>query len=255
MSASKEPTLVKVKSSGFTMDLVLKNQQITGLTMDYQKLSNKNDLRELVGILNNLVEGRVPSADLASPLGMLGIGGGPKAQGQQFSQREIRTPAEIETNDCDVVIKEAVDNALNFLGQSGKNTMLSLLENRYGFRPDDIPEHPRAFIELLDETLGSAAYTIEREIISQIRRSAPVKGKSLHAVVHSLRSMDAKQSLPAENIGVEDTAVAIGLPSVAAEEISTPLVAVEEKSAPLEDIPVVAYRFKWGATPAVVPTS
>jgi hypothetical protein len=80
-----------------------------------------------------------------------------------------------------------VDVSLDTLGRDGKQAILSLLENRYGFRENDIPDYPRSFIELLHELLGASAQNLEREIMNNIRKVWAAPGENLEAVVESLK--------------------------------------------------------------------
>ncbi|MGD0397248.1 MAG: hypothetical protein ABSB26_10155, partial [Nitrososphaerales archaeon] len=85
------------------------------------------------------------------------------------------------------VVLRAVDVSLDTLGRDGKQAILSLLENRYGFRENDIPDYPRSFIELLHELLGASAQNLEREIMNNIRKVWAAPGENLEAVVESLK--------------------------------------------------------------------
>jgi len=97
-----------------------------------------------------------------------------------------------EDNGYRKVVLRAVDVSLDTLGHDGKQAILSLLENRYGFRENDIPDYPRSFIELLGELLGMSSQSLEREIISNIRKVWAAPGENLETVVESL-----KEHLPA----------------------------------------------------------
>ena len=92
-----------------------------------------------------------------------------------------------EENGYRKVVLRAVDVSLDTLGHDGKQAIFSLLENRYGFRENDIPDYPKSFIELLGEVLGMSSQNLEREIISNIRKVWAAPGENLETVVESLK--------------------------------------------------------------------
>jgi len=92
-----------------------------------------------------------------------------------------------ETNKVDEVVLEAVEKSLDVLGHDGRQVVLKLLEERYGLKLEDIPQHPRAFVELLDGLVGNGSRVIEKEIINEISKEGQGEGKALYEVVDSMR--------------------------------------------------------------------
>jgi len=134
----------------------------------------------------------------------------------------------------DIVLR-AVDRSLDVLGQDGKQVMLSLLENRYGVHEEEIPEHARGFIEILEEAIGSSAYTVEREIMNEIRRETQIQGVNLSSVVELL-----KELYPADSPPTSSPAMTIAMEEDAAPESQSQAEAsvageVKEASRTLED--------------------
>jgi hypothetical protein len=123
----------------------------------------------------------------------------PKQQAPRNQQappkQELEEPP--RENDYRGIVLHAVDLSLDTLGRDGKHAVLSLLENRYGLRESDIPDHPRGFVVLLDELLGASAQNLEREIMSNIRLVSAAPGENLEAVIRSLKGQRRAEA-PAE---------------------------------------------------------
>ncbi len=195
MSSGNDATLINVKTSGLKMDLVLRKRKVTGLSIDYQKLTKDAELQKWVAMLYSMLSGSTPASDAAIPLMIGGVTARPPAQPKSPKRYEDDTHQVQETNDFDEIVLQAIDTSLNILGQDGKQVLLNLMENRHGFRLQDVPQHPKAFIQLLDGLLGETAYTLEKEIINEIRKVAPVQGKTLYQVVRSLKGLAIKKAL------------------------------------------------------------
>jgi len=124
------------------------------------------------------------------------------------------------------IVHKAVDKALEIVGKDGKQVLLTLLENRYGLREEEIPDHPRAFIDLLELDLGSSAYTVEKEVMKEIRKVAAVRGENLYSVVEVL-----KEEYPGQ-VPVEKTARVTF--EIDGDESPVPLESNEEHQKPAE---------------------
>ncbi len=177
------------------MDLVLRKQKVTGLSIDYQKLTKDAELQKWVAMLNSMLSGSTPASDAAIPFMIGGVTARPPVEPKSPKRYEDDTHQVQETNDFDKIVLQAIDTSLNILGQDGKQVLLNMMENRYGFRLQDVPQHPRDFIELLDGFLGETGYMLEKEIINEIRKVAPVQGKTLYQVVRSLKGQSIKKAL------------------------------------------------------------
>ena len=197
-----EPTMINVRSEGLKVDLVLLKNRVSGLTIDYQGISEGDELQKWIRIIEGIISEPATSPESSIPQ-ILGRAArpsfsqpdlpkeeqveSPDETGEQTdSQKEEQTDSQKENGYRKVVLR-AADVSLNTLGRDGKQAILSLLENRYGFREDDIPDYPRSFVELLHELLGASAQNLEREIMNNIRKVCPAPGENLEAVVESLK--------------------------------------------------------------------
>jgi hypothetical protein len=215
-----EPTMLNVRSEGLKLDLVLLQNRVSGLTIDYQSISKSSELHKWIKIIDGMLSGSVPSLEGSIPQ-ILGEATRLPASQPQLSKEEQQAPVEEEQqapveeeqqapveeeqqapveeeqqapveeppaeNDYRKVVLHAVEISLDTLGRDGKHAILSLLENRYGLREQDIPDHPRGFVVLLDELLGASAQNLEREIMSNIRSVSATPGENLEAVIRSLK--------------------------------------------------------------------
>jgi|GEM_PF-753545 len=236
-----EPTMINVRSEGLKVDLVLLKNRVSGLTIDYQGISEGDELQKWIRIIEGIISEPATSPESSIPQ-ILGRAArpsfsqpdlpkeeqvespdetgeqtdsqkeeqtdsqkeeqtdsqkeeqtdsqkehmDPQKEEQTDSQKEEQTDSQKENGYRKVVLR-AADVSLNTLGRDGKQAILSLLENRYGFREDDIPDYPRSFVELLHELLGASAQNLEREIMNNIRKVCPAPGENLEAVVESLK--------------------------------------------------------------------
>jgi hypothetical protein len=234
MENRKNPTLVTVKGSGLKLDFVVRGGKVTGLSIDYQRMSNGSDPSGWVKMINNLFAGGAESpAEMISPAMEHLVGPPSKKKVPTLEHTPGHLPEGFEeTNGYHEIVMKAVDKGLDFLGKEGKLVTLELLESRYGLTAEAIPEHPRGFIELLDEVLGSAAHVIEREIIREIRKVAAVKGETLHHVVHSLKE---SVSRGAGQSGIPEIGSVVSLQS-------TPTT-VEPEAFVSKDVPTTPYAY------------
>jgi hypothetical protein len=197
ISAPKEPTIMNIRTSGLVLDFVLRKGAVTSMSFDYQKGAKGIDLREIVAMVNNICSVNASEAHHVAPYvavdTMVDVPSIAHDQDDSHSLGPLLTPEQGK------VITEAVDTVLDQLGSDGKEVVLGLLDARYGLRLEDVPNHPRAFVDILGLHVGSAAQLIERDIISEISKDLPVKGKSLHAAVRSLEeassNMESKRLL------------------------------------------------------------
>ncbi len=185
-----EPTMINVRSEGLKLNLVLLKNRVSGLTIDYQNISKSGELLKWIRIVNGILSESAPSPE-GSTLPTLGETAKPPVSQPQLPKEEQGEPPKQQgspkENDYREIVLHAVDVSLDALGSAGKQTVLSLLENRYGLCEKEIPDHPRGFVVLLDELLGPSAQNLVREIISNIRLVSAAPGEDLKAVVESLK--------------------------------------------------------------------
>jgi hypothetical protein len=173
-------------------------------------------------------------------------------------------------SDVDEAVSSAVDKGLDVLGHDGKQVVLKLLEDRYGLRQEDIPQHPRGFVELLDGLVGSGGRVIEKEIISEISKVGPVKGDALYEVVNSMRERDFGAGKVGSTLGpvsledlVEDeeeaevpapsSTQAVAEPSPQAGTELTSAEARKEEPSPTDAVPhAYSYSFKLESKPVPI---
>ena len=215
-----EPTMINVRSEGLKLDLVLLQNRVSGLTIDYQSISKSGELQRWLKIIDGMLSGSAQSSEGSSaqtpsePATLPASQQQPLKEERDDPQSEEQEEPQMENEEREEpqseeqeepqrengeqeehpdetgyrkVVLHAVDISLDTLGHDGKLAIISLLENRYGFRENDIPDYPRSFVELLDELLGSSSQNLEREIISNIRKVWAAPGENLEAVVESLK--------------------------------------------------------------------
>ena len=201
-----EPTMINVRSEGLKLDLVLLQNRVSGLTIDYQNVSKSGELRKWIKFIEGMTsECAAPPQETIPQI--LGEATGPPASRPRPPEEEQEEPPKEEEKQEDPpkgppkeeqgeppeengyrkVVLRAVDLSLDTLGHDGKQAILSLLENRYGFRENDIPDYPKSFVELLGELLGPSAQNLEREIMGNIRKVWAAPGNNLETVVESLK--------------------------------------------------------------------
>ncbi len=177
--------MVQVRKGGFKLDLVFRDGQVTGMTIDFQKLTDEDDIGPWIRALDEILSNRTDLTEGSLPevLGKLGLSSPHEPPGLDEVGRAGKNGSRM---DYDRIILEAVDKSLNLLGKDGKQSLLTLLETRYGFPVEDIPIQPKAFITILRLLLGPTASTIEQETVREIKRIAGVQGATLSDVVTSL---------------------------------------------------------------------
>ena len=252
-----ERTTINVRSKGLKLDLVLRKNTVSGLTIDYQSISESGELQEWLRIIEDMISGLAPSPEGSIPQIAGEATKPPLLQPEPSKEEQEERPEETDYHE---IVLHAVDVSLDTLGSAGKQAVLSLLENRYGLSEKEIPDHPRGFVVLLDELLGSTARALEREIISNIRLVSAARGENLKAVVESLKERyQTRASIEAAAEGpkpVAANASHVAIASTQEEEMPS-----EEKGenpgglkdsmpvgfrcSPMDPIPV---RFKYNAT-------
>jgi hypothetical protein len=241
--ASAEPTMINVRSEGLKLDLVLLQNRVSGLTIDYQDISNNGELQRWIKIIDGMLSGPAPSPEgsnvqtLGEPARLPASQPRPPKEEQEEPQKGKEEQEEPqkgkeeqeepqkgkeqeepqkgkeeqeeypEENGYREVVLHAVDVGLDTLGHDGKQAIFSLLENRYGFREKDIPDYPRSFVELLAELLGASSQNLEREIMNNIRKVWAAPGENLEAVVESLKE-HYQTTAPIESAAQEPRSVA-----------------------------------------------
>ncbi len=185
------PTMINVRSEGLKLDLVLLQNRVSGLTIDYQGISKSGELRKWIKIIKGILS-ESPSPPQRPIPQILGEAAKPPKQQEPPKEKQQEPPKEKQQeppkeNHYREIVLHAVDVSLDTMGSDGKHAVLSLLENRYGLSEKEIPDHPRGFVVLLDELLGPSARNLEREIISNIRLVTVAPGENLEAVIKSLK--------------------------------------------------------------------
>jgi ribosomal protein L13E len=217
-----KPTMINVRSEGFRLDLVLLQNRISGLTIDFQNNSKSSELQRWLKIIDGMLSGSAPSPGGSVPRNFSEPTRLPASQPQPLKEEREELPREKEVLeepleeppvekeeqelpgekekepskeiDYRKIVLRAADVGLDTLGHDQKQAVLGLLEGEYGFRESDIPNHPRGFIEVLDEILGPSSRTVEREIMSNIRLVRAVPGENLETVVKSLKEQTFEPS-------------------------------------------------------------
>jgi hypothetical protein len=70
--------------------------------------------------------------------------------------------------DFEKLFLEAVDEGLNFLGESGKHMVLFHLERSYSIKRHDIPEKPEALAAGLEKIFGAGASVLQKLILESL---------------------------------------------------------------------------------------
>jgi hypothetical protein len=92
-----------------------------------------------------------------------------------------------------VVTVEALDNALDMIGRTGKEVLYAMLEERYELRPTDIALKPGQFMSALRHLLGNSALVIETFMLYNIDEKTRVRGWSLEDAVYKLKAAYQKR--------------------------------------------------------------
>ena len=219
-----EPTMINVRSEGLKLDLVILQNRVSGLTIDYQGISKSGELRRWINAIKGMLSESAPSLHGPIPQTLVETPKPPISQPQTLEEKQeepqrekeeqqepLKQQEPLREKDYREIVFHAVDISLDTLGPDGKHAVLSLLENRYGLHEDDIADHPRGFVVLLEALLGQSARTLEREIISNIRLVSVAPGENLEAVIRSLKEQRPAEA-PAE-AATEDVSSRAAMPT------------------------------------------
>jgi hypothetical protein len=193
-----EPMTINMKNQGLKVDLVLLEGSVSGLSIDYRDVSKSGELQRWIEVVDAMILRPAPSSSQPAAKIVEEEPRQPAPQPPAVKEEPKVLPGSEEYKN---IVLQAVDRSLNILGKDGKQVLLSLLERRYGLREEEIPEHPRGFIEILGEILGSSAYTLEAEIVSEIKKVSAAQGQDLLTVSRSLRQQCQTE------VPVEETAM------------------------------------------------
>jgi len=218
MESRGSPSIIKVRNEGLKVDLVMLDGKVSGFTLEYQDIKDSRELKKWIDIVDQMTfrpasatKDAVPSFPVSAPDSPAPpslpieepqekLIEQPKELIEEPQEKLIEQPKELieepqeklieklpEIGDYREIVLRAVDKSLDIIGKDGKDVLLSLLESRYGLLEEEIPEHPRAFIDLLEEGLGSSAYAVEKEIMREIRKVSSVQAENLYKVVELLK--------------------------------------------------------------------
>lgn len=80
-----------------------------------------------------------------------------------------------EGRDFERLFMEAVNENLEFLGESGRQMALFHLERNYAIKRQDIPKKPEAFAKGLEEIFGAGASVLQKLILESLYSKAGLK--------------------------------------------------------------------------------
>ena len=271
-------TRFNAKGPGLRLEMALHQRGITKLSIDYQRVAGEGEIRELIRELGRVRPVKVEAPQVVVPRAPVKRlkkepEQRPPARAEQMAPHPPRPWKVLGTEDS--IIVEAVKESLKMIGENGRDILVSLIENRYGMGYEDIPDHPRGFIGILRETLGSTADTVEREIVRQIKGVFPAQGSSFQEVVFEVKSgMKVKPESPAAEVtaivplspvqimpvlsaqaepvqgeAMEPIPVVVG--GAAPEEMAAtaPVAETRPRQKALEEIPTVSLNFNRPAEP------
>jgi len=75
----------------------------------------------------------------------------------------------------DLMVQEAIDEALSILGDGAKKAIYYYVEVNYGLRKEDIPKNLKKFHEALKLLFGVGTYALERHISHCVEERFKVK--------------------------------------------------------------------------------
>lgn len=75
----------------------------------------------------------------------------------------------MELDKVDIIVLDAVDEALSILGDKGKNAVYYFIEKEYHLRKEDIPSNLRKFHDCLQKIFGIGANVIEKHILNILK--------------------------------------------------------------------------------------
>ncbi|MGD0396420.1 MAG: hypothetical protein ABSB26_05875, partial [Nitrososphaerales archaeon] len=67
LQENAEPTMINVRSEGLKLDLVLLQNRVSGLTIDYQGISENKELHKWLRIIDGMLSGSAPSPEGSIP--------------------------------------------------------------------------------------------------------------------------------------------------------------------------------------------
>jgi len=62
-----EPTMINVRSEGLKLDLVLLNNKVTGLTIDFQNSAKSDELHRWLRVIDGMLSGSALSSERSIP--------------------------------------------------------------------------------------------------------------------------------------------------------------------------------------------
>jgi hypothetical protein len=187
-SRLRSPTILNARTAGFSLDLAIRKGTVSSVKIDYQDTNREVDLKGAIRMVTKICAANSPEGqDLSATTSALEKDSGPI----HAEATEVPSLGPLLTLEQGRVITESVHRVLEQLGNDGRQVVLGLLEARYGLKLEDVPNHPRAFIEILGLHLGSAAHILERDIVLEMGKSLHVSGNTLRAAVQSLEQFDA----------------------------------------------------------------
>jgi len=62
-----EPTMINVRSEGLKLDLVLLENKVTGLTIDFQNVAKSDELHKWLKVIDGMLSGSASSSERSIP--------------------------------------------------------------------------------------------------------------------------------------------------------------------------------------------
>jgi hypothetical protein len=87
-----------------------------------------------------------------------------------------------------VILFQALDNALDMVGRTGKDVLYTMLEERHGLKTTDVASKPGDFMSALRALLESSAMVIESYMLAYVSETTGVRGWSLEDAVDKLKA-------------------------------------------------------------------
>jgi len=64
---ASEPTMINVRSEGLKLDLVLLNNRVTGLSIDFQNASKSDELHKWLRVIDGMLSTSAPASERSIP--------------------------------------------------------------------------------------------------------------------------------------------------------------------------------------------
>lgn len=159
---------------------------------------------------------------------------GPLGQLEVEATPELSRKGKKGSLDVDKEVLAAVEKSLGMLGEDGRQVVIELLEKRYGLKWKDIPQHSRAFVDLLDGLVGDGGRVVEDAIVAELSSVRPNNRRPLHEVVSSMNESAAARSSESMRVYHQETRGEAndGVPQVGAEQETASSVAKPAESVP-----------------------